>query len=37
LVEALGGFTGTRPMILGRELYEGPGQMGETAAPPPEG
>jgi uncharacterized protein YjbI with pentapeptide repeats len=23
LVEARGGFTGTRPMILGRELYEG--------------
>jgi hypothetical protein len=37
VVEALGGFTGIRPMILGRELYEGPGQMEETAAAPPEG
>ena len=24
IIEARGGFTGTRPMILGRELYESP-------------
>jgi len=24
IIEARGGFTGTRPMMLGRELYEGP-------------
>jgi hypothetical protein len=36
LVEAKGGFTGTRQMILGRELYEQPLTTGMWAIPPRE-
>lgn len=31
-IEAGGGFTGMRPMILGRELYESP--LSDTDLPP---
>ena len=36
LVEAKGGFTGRRQMILGRELYEQPLSAGMRALPPRE-
>jgi len=29
VIESGGGFTGTRPMVLGRELYEVPSTLGE--------
>ena len=37
VIEAQGGFTGTRSMILGRELYENPLPGGSGAFPPGEG